>query len=104
LPDGPVTITTGSNAVINIASILEYGLDSIVMVGGEVYDDVLLHQASLIDPDADALGVAHTPLANEAVAFLADDMLEDAPVEDAIFATQIDASTTSVDVMGSVVA
>lgn len=103
LPDGPVTITSGSNAVVNIASILEYGMDSIVMVGGEVYDDVLLHQASLIDPDADALGVAHTPLANEAVAFLADDMVDDAPVDDAIFATSLDASTTSVDVMGSVV-
>lgn len=102
--DGPVTVTTGSNAVVNIASIMEHGMDSVIMVGGEVYDHVLLYQAELIETDADPLGVAQMPLANEAVAFLADDMVEDAPVTDAVFAGQIDTSTTSVDVMGGVVA
>ncbi len=102
--DGPLTVTTGSNAVINIAAIMEYGMDSTVMVGGDVYDDVLLYQAELIETDADPLGVAHTPLANEAVAFLAEDMVEDDPVTDSVFAGQIETSTTSVDVMGGVVA
>ena len=102
--DGPVTVTSGSNAVVNIASIMEYGMDSIVMVGGEVYDDVLLYQAELIETDADPLDVLQTPLANEAVAFLADDMADETPTTDGVFAGQIDTSTTSVDVMGSVVA
>ena len=102
--DGPITVTTGSNAVINIAAIMEYGMDSTVMVGGEAYDDVLLYQAELIETDADPLGVAQTPLANEAVAFLADDMIEDQSATPIDFAAQIDTSTTSVDVMGSVVA
>jgi len=102
--DGPVTVTSGSNAVVNIASIMEYGMDSIVMVGGEVYDDVLLYQAELIDADADSLGTMQTPLANEAVAFLADDMMDETPATDSVFAGQIDTSTTSVDVMGAVVA
>lgn len=102
--DGPLTVTAGSNAAVNIALIMEYGMDSIIMVGGEVYDDVLLYQAELIDTGADPLGVTPTPLANEAVAFLADDMMEEAPVPDSIFAGQSDISSTSVDVMGGVVA
>lgn len=102
--DAPVTVTAGSNAVVNIASIMEYGMDSTVMVGGEVYDDILLYQAELIETDADPLDVTLTPLANEAVAFLADDMVDDAPASDSVFAGQIDTATTSVDVMGSVVA
>ena len=102
--DGPVTVTAGSNALVNIASIMEYGMDSTIMVGGEVYDDVLLYQAELIETDADPLGVTPTPLANEAVAFLADDMVDDAPATDSIFAGQTDTSTTTVDVMGGVIA
>jgi len=74
------------------------------MVGGEVYDDILLYQAELIETDGDPLDVTQAPLANEAVAFLADDMVDDAPVSDSVFAGQIDTSTTSVDVMGGVVA
>ena len=102
--DGPATVTAGSNAAVNIASIMEYGMDSTIMVGGEVYDDILLYQAELIETDGDPLDVTQAPLANEAVAFLADDMVDDAPVSDSVFAGQIDTSTTSVDVMGGVVA
>ncbi|WP_415183633.1 type I secretion protein ATPase [Phaeovulum sp.] len=72
---GPVTVTTGSNATINMASIEQYGVDSKVMVGGDVYDDALLYQAGLIDTDAHPLGVGLTALTSEAVVFLADDML-----------------------------
>jgi len=100
-----VTVTTGSNALVNIASILEFGLDSTVMVGGEAYDDLLLYQASLIDADADPLGVAQqAPLANEAVAFLADDMIEADASFDAPIAAQIDATGAASDVMGAVTA
>ncbi len=68
-------VITGSNALINLASISQYGTDSTVMVGGDIYDDALLYQAELIDTDADPLGVGMPALAPAAVAFLADDML-----------------------------
>ena len=70
-----IEVITGSNVLINEAFIQDFGLDSVVMAGGEVYDDALLYQAELIDTDADPLGVQISELANEAVAFLADDML-----------------------------
>ncbi|MBI6630606.1 type I secretion protein ATPase [Pontibaca salina] len=70
-----VTLTAGSNAAINLASISQYGVDSTVSVGGEVYDDALLYQAGLIDTDADPTGVDLPALASEAVAFLAEDMV-----------------------------
>ena len=92
-----VTTTTGSNAAVNIAQINEFGEDSTIMVGGEVYDDLLLFQAELIDSDAQ-------PLASEAVAFLVDGMIEDAPSDTAIYADNHDASMSGVDVMGSVIA
>ena len=70
-----INLTTGSNAAINLASIDTYGIDSEVRVGGDVYSEALLYQADLIDTDADPLGVALPALANEAVAFLADNMI-----------------------------
>ncbi|EEW57358.1 conserved hypothetical protein [Ruegeria sp. TrichCH4B] len=70
-----INLTTGSNAAINLANIDTYGIDSEVRVGGDVYSEALLYQADLIDTDADPLGVALPALANEAVAFLADNMI-----------------------------
>lgn len=71
-----VTVTGGSNALINSASVTEYGTDSTVLVGGEVYSDALLYQADLIDTDANPLGVGMNDLADEAVVFLAEGMIE----------------------------
>lgn len=73
---GVVELVTGSNAQMNSALIHDIGLDSEVMVGGEAYSDALLYQANLLDADAPPSGVGMTPLANEAVAFLADGFLE----------------------------
>ena len=70
----PLELHAGSNAEINSASINLYGADSEVRVQGEVYSDALLYQAELIDTTADPTGVSLPALANEAVAFLADDM------------------------------
>ena len=70
-----VNVVTGSNALTNNAVIMDNGVDSVVMAGGEVYDDALLYQAELIDTDAAPIGVDLDALASEAVAFLADDML-----------------------------
>ncbi|WP_298261741.1 type I secretion protein ATPase [uncultured Litoreibacter sp.] len=99
------TVTTGSNATLNLATINEFGVDSVVSVQGEVYDDALLYQAELIDTDADPLGVDMPALANEAVAFLAEDMMgpESAPEDGAIVATASE-STASSDVMQSMLA
>lgn len=74
----PVTFTTGSNAQLNAARIKDIGLDSTVMAGGEAYSDALIYQAELIDPDAAPTGVGLSALANEAVAFLAEDMIQTA--------------------------
>ena len=99
------TVTTGSNATINSATINEFGIDSQIAVNGNVYDDALLYQANLIDTDADPLGVAMPALANEAVAFLADDMMgpDMAPEDTTIIATASESTATS-DVMQSMLA
>lgn len=103
-PDGPLTITTGSNALVNLATVLEFGIDSTILVGGEVYDDLLLYQANLIDTDSDPTGVAHLPLATEAVAFLADDMTTDSMVVEAVIVAPTEAEAATADVMQTLLA
>ncbi|MDW4548902.1 hypothetical protein R5H32_06015 [Defluviimonas sp. D31] len=75
-----VTVTTGSNALLNLASIEDYGTDSTVHVGGEHYSDALLYQAELISLDDPMSG--DSELASEAVVFLADGMIEDNKQDD----------------------
>lgn len=70
-----VSVITGSNALINVASITEIGADSTVYTGGEVYSDALLHQAELVSADAPELAPHGTGLASEAVLFLAEGMI-----------------------------
>lgn len=72
-----VTVTTGSNALLNDATITDIGIDSTVLAGGQVYSDALIHQAGLIDTDAAPDGVVLSGLTNEAIAaFLASDMID----------------------------
>jgi hypothetical protein len=68
-------LITGSNAQFNSARIHDHGIDSEVMVAGTAYSDALIYQAQLLDPEAPPAGVTLAPLANEAVVFLADDMI-----------------------------
>ncbi|WP_424942677.1 hypothetical protein [Aliiroseovarius crassostreae] len=103
---GDVAINTGENGLLNVASIGVGGIDSDIYVGGEVYSDAMLVQADLIDTDADPLGVslASGDLANEAVAFLADDMIPTDPEQGhdpAIVPTAVEdsSSTDSLQVM-----
>lgn len=99
------TVTMGSNSTINVATINQFGVDSTIAVNGDVYDDALLYQAGLIDTDADPLGVAMPALANEAVAFLADDMMgPDLAPDDATITATASESTASSDVMQSMLA
>ena len=100
-----VTVTTGSNALLNDAHIRDTGIDSVVMAAGEVYSDALIHQAELIDTDALPNGVTAT-LTNEAIAaFLSSDMIDAAPAaDDGAGAAPLTADSGSLDVMATVLA
>jgi hypothetical protein len=78
-----VSIISGSNALINLATINTVGMDSTIHVGGDIYSDALIYQANFIDADAADPYAAQGPaaLTSEAVLFLADGMLtvDDAP-------------------------
>jgi len=79
----------GANALVNNARLTDIGMDSSVMAGGEVYSDAFLHQAELVlgpeetPPPGGARDAAQgdpvTPLASEAVAFLAEGMQDGHP-------------------------
>jgi hypothetical protein len=76
--DAQWTLTTGDNALINVAGISD--LDSLgkTYVGGEQYSQDMLIQAEFISASPEFLG-ARDPnaLVNEAVAFLVDDAADD---------------------------
>ncbi len=74
-PQAEWTIETGENALANLATITDAGVDGTVHVGGEQYSDALLYQAELISTEPLAAG-ANDPLvlATEAVVFLTDDV------------------------------
>lgn len=99
------TITTGSNVLANLADVATYGLDSTVMAGGEIYSDALIYQANLTADDAPPTGVTMPALASEAVAFLADDMI-DAPeaLDPAAPPTDVTGGGSHVDVMQTALA
>jgi hypothetical protein len=78
-----VSVISGSNALVNLATIDTVGMDSDIHVGGDIYSDALLYQANFIDEGAADPYAAQGPaaLTSEAVLFLADGMLtaDDAP-------------------------
>ena len=74
---GEVSVLTGSNVLVNSAVITEFGVDSTVYAGGQLYSDALLHQAELVSTDAPLMPLGGGGLASEAVLFLADGMLSD---------------------------
>ncbi|GAB4353864.1 MAG: type I secretion protein [Oricola sp.] len=102
--DNGWTVTTGSNNLVNIASIVDSGLDGTVYAGGEIYSDALLYQAELISDDPLATPGNPSELASEAVVFLADGMLDPEIDDDggAIAPDQPDA--VHVDVMQTMLA
>ncbi len=102
-PDS-VNVVTGSNALVNDSTITDLGFDSVVMAGGEVYDDALLYQAELVDTEAAPNGVDLNALATEAVAFLADDMLTPEMTEDNLQTGSTSSTADEVDVMQTMTA
>ena len=69
-------VSTGANALLNLASIRDARGDAEIHVRGEIYSDALLHQASLVSETDPELTIGDpSAMASEAVAFLADGML-----------------------------
>ncbi|EAQ03239.1 hypothetical protein OB2597_13883 [Pseudooceanicola batsensis HTCC2597] len=102
-------VTMGSNALANLASIKDSGIDSTIVAKGATYSDALLHQAELIMPDMPELpdlSAMHGALATEAVAFLSEDMITKAPMQamKADMHAQMDAAPPSADIMQTMLA
>ncbi|CUX60909.1 MULTISPECIES: hypothetical protein [Agrobacterium] len=71
--DATVHIDTGSNAVINLAQIIDYdSFGSTTYVAGGVYSDAILIQGGIIENDT-SQPAQPGQLANEVIAFLHDD-------------------------------
>ncbi|MGB3390957.1 MAG: type I secretion protein [Pseudaminobacter sp.] len=81
-PNAHWDISTGSNALINTAGILDLDATGKTYVGGQQYSDEILIQAELVSPGLNLGGQDPDVLVNEAVAFLGDDFAgpdDDAP-------------------------
>ncbi|MFP3545823.1 hypothetical protein SB748_20340 [Rhizobium sp. SIMBA_035] len=77
-----IHVDTGSNAVVNIAQILDYDtFGHTTYLGGQLYSDAILIQSGLVEHDTSQPQSA--PLANEVIAFLGDDATHHAGSEDA---------------------
>lgn len=72
-PEADWTIATGSNALVNMASIIDVDSGGKTYVGGDKYSDEMLIQAELVSSDPDLGGRDPDVLISEAVAFLDDD-------------------------------
>jgi len=72
--DAVVKVDTGSNALVNIASIVDYNSGAhTTYVAGNVYSDAVLIQGGIIEHGVtDGTGQSATQLAPEAIAFLGD--------------------------------
>jgi hypothetical protein len=97
------SISTGSNALINVASIVDYdSVGSDVHVGGQIYSDAILIQADLV-ADSNTAPVTNDALVSEVIAFLDIDMETGIPGEiDNVMVPMGDGG--SVDAMQSVLA
>ncbi|WDZ79717.1 type I secretion protein (plasmid) [Ensifer adhaerens] len=108
-PDADWTISTGKNALMNYAGIVDVDTGKTIYAGGGIYSDEVLVQAELIKNEPFLGGQDPNALASEAVVFLGDGMLS----PDTGHQTQDHASpnpamhtidTASVDPMHSMVA
>ncbi len=100
-----VAVIAGSNLLANVAEIVDDGIASTRMAGGEVYSDALIHQAGFVDTAA-AAGATVSELASEAIAFLVDGMIAPALSDAAgpAGAAQDAGAPGEVDVMQTVLA
>jgi hypothetical protein len=78
-PDADWTITTGSNALVNVAGILDVDAGAKTYVGKGQFSDEFLVQTEIIKVDPLPAGEDADALVSEAVAFLADDIVDADP-------------------------
>ncbi|TAV40002.1 hypothetical protein ELI33_23680 [Rhizobium ruizarguesonis] len=107
-PDATVTIDTGSNAVINIAEIVDYdSFGQTTYLAGQLYSDAILIQGGLVEHDTTEPQPADDRLANEVIAFLDNDDPGGSDSEDGVINAGHDFSWSSAhpaDVMQAMVA
>lgn len=105
--DAQVTIDTGSNAVVNIAEIIDYdSFGDTTYIAGHVYSDAILIQGGIIEDDPTQPQPVNNQLANEVIAFLDDDPSTN-DTDDAVINAGNDLSWSNAcpsDVMQSVIA
>lgn len=84
-PEAEWSISTGENALVNLASIVDVDSLGNTYVAGDQYSDDLLIQAEFISSDPLLAGQDPNALVNEAVAFLTDDSgLDDGDCDEGI--------------------
>ncbi|WP_085034270.1 type I secretion protein [Ensifer aridi] len=78
-PEADWTVSTGSNALVNYAGIVDVDAGGTIYTGGQAYSDEILIQAELIKTEPYLGGQDPDALVNEAVAFLGEDMMAPDP-------------------------
>ncbi|CAK05561.1 MULTISPECIES: hypothetical protein [Rhizobium] len=107
-PDATVTIDTGSNAVVNIAEIVDYdSFGQTTYLAGQLYSDAILIQGGLVEHDTTQPQPADDRLANEVIAFFDNDDPAGGDCADGVINAGNDfswSSTHPADVMQAMVA
>ncbi|NKL58643.1 hypothetical protein [Rhizobium leguminosarum] len=107
-PDAMVTIDTGSNAVVNIAEIVDYdSFGQTTYLAGQLYSDAILIQGGLVEHDTTQPQPVDDRLANEVIAFLDNDDPAGGDCADGVINAGHDfswSSTHPADVMQTMVA
>lgn len=102
-PDTDWEVSTGANALINIATITDYdSVGGTAYVGGDIYSDAILIQADIIAADPENPG--SDALVTEVIAFLETDGDASVDVDGPIVPDHTPADGPSVDVMQSMLA
>ena len=105
-PDATITIDTGSNAIVNIAEIVDYdSFGQTTYLAGQLYSDAILIQGGLVEHDTTQPQSIGDRLANEVIAFLDDN--DPSSSDDAVINAGNDLSWSSAhpaDVMQAMVA
>ena len=90
-------VSSGENALINVAEVVDVGPDTTVLVGGEHYSDAMIHQAELA-PEI-PMDQNNDGLVSEAVVFLVDDMQDGDQGNSEVAPEHIGQSTPDADLM-----
>ncbi|ASY57739.1 MULTISPECIES: hypothetical protein [Sinorhizobium] len=102
--DADWTISTGSNALVNYAGIIDVDAGQTIYTGGTAYSDEILVQAELIKTEPYLGGQDPDALVSEAVAFLGADMMAPDPGPQPADHAPPPLDTTNADPMHSMLA